>query len=113
MKVVQSGTDAAKDKNAVTEEALKATGADSILLGGHREDTLAGTVVHQTAKRVDVLTDVHATELIVVGRQGVTVADDVKHHQRWGGQQSGPAVDREGRRRRFGGQQQSQHIRVA
>ncbi len=77
MKVVQSGTDAAKDKNAVTEEALKATGADSILLGGHREDTLAGTVVHQTAKRVDVLTGVNATELIVVGRQGVTVADGV------------------------------------
>lgn len=77
MTVVQSGTDAATAKNAVTVEALKTTGADSILLGGHREDTQAGTVVHQTATQVAVAADLSANELIVVGRKGVTVADGV------------------------------------
>lgn len=73
MVVVDAGTKAAEAPNAVTAQALKATGADSILLGGYRESTSAGDKVTQSANTVTVSADVQANEFIAVAKQAVTV----------------------------------------
>lgn len=73
MVVVDVGTKAAEAPNAVTAQALKATGADSILLGGYRESTSDGDKVTQSANTVTVSANVQVNEFIAVAKQAVTV----------------------------------------
>lgn len=62
----------------VSAAALKAAGADSILLGGKREGTAEDTVVTSKASTVTIKTDVDVKgELMVVATQTVDVADQV------------------------------------
>lgn len=62
----------------VTVAALKASGADSILLGGQREGAAEDTVVTSKASTVTIKTDVDVKgELMVVATQTVDVADQV------------------------------------
>lgn len=62
----------------VSAAALKASGADSILLGGKREGTAEDTVVTSKASTVTIKTDVDVKgELMVVATQTVDVADQI------------------------------------
>ncbi len=77
MVVVDAGTKAAQAPNAVTAQALKATGADSVLLGGYRESTSDGDKVTQSANTVTVSANVQANEFIAVAKQAVAVDEGV------------------------------------
>lgn len=73
MVVADAGTTSAQAPNAVTTQALKVTGADSILLGGYHENTNDGDRVIQSANTVTVSADVQANEFVAVAKQAVNV----------------------------------------
>jgi len=71
--VVSNSAEDSVPKNGVTVEALQATGADSILLGGYRTGSTTQQVVTQVADTVQVSADVELGELLLTGQQSVTV----------------------------------------
>lgn len=76
MAVVDEGATAPAGFNAVSAQALNATGADSILLGGTRTSTADGTRVTTSATEVQILAgNVSVGELIAVAQDTLTVAD--------------------------------------
>lgn len=76
MAVVDEGATAPAGFNTVSAQALNATGADSILLGGTRTSTAENTQVTTTATDVQILAGhVSVGELIAVAKDQLTVAD--------------------------------------
>lgn len=71
--VVSNSAEDSVPKNGVTVEALQATGAGSVLLGGYRTGSTTQQVVTQVADTVLVSADVELGELLLTGQQSVTV----------------------------------------
>ncbi len=75
---VEAATGEQPTAGVVTVAALKASGADSIVLGGKREGTAEETVVASKASTVTIKTDVDVKgELMVVATDAVEVVDQV------------------------------------